>query len=38
VKAISDGKKWCMLDKVLDAHGYTHWALLSKILKHDYDI
>jgi hypothetical protein len=27
-----------MLDKVLEAHGYTHWALLSKILKHDYDI
>ena len=38
VKAISDGKKWCMLDKVLDAHGYTRWELLSKILKHDYDI
>ena len=38
VKAISDGKKWCMLDKVLEAYRFTHYEFLSKILKHDYDI
>lgn len=38
VKAISDGQKWCMLDKVLEAYRFTHYEFLSKILKHDYDI
>ena len=38
VKVISDGQKWCMLDKVLEAYDYSHWELIHKILKHDYDI
>ncbi len=38
VRVISDGKKWCLLDKVLEAYSFTHYEFLAKIAKQDYDV
>lgn len=38
VKAISDGKKWCMLDRVLEAYKFTHYEFATEFLKGHYDI